>query len=865
MTDVKAMVDGVPEAAIRLLESEDETAVGKVSGVQNAVMGLPCSVQDVIIVYAKEKQQLGQVAPSDETLEELETLKNESETADIDLDEIISSITIQDVEDIVSECYEITHSDELSSEEKAERVKYLLKQAEARGIDFSSGAISDAIEIWSRDNDAGVEDVLQELDFDLQQRTETSQERGGNGGKDPVDKTQDSAERERGQRNEPEGDAVSTDGTDSEKGGDSDSVSSAETGANGEKDDLGGRAQEDNKQQPPSETIDSAVQTSVDEIGEEDGAEVEDGDGMDIIDEQMLDDGDISENEAEKSGDSEVDLTSFVGGAEEVDSGQNDEEPKGQESQEGSGEGGQEVEEDGALSGAEGVTSGGAEHEPSEKKGEGDGTENTSGQEQESEPQSPGHSSTEDGEDKATGEGESGIFDELESLSIDAESAGEQQQDNSGGDIERELEDFSIDATANPQEETSSKNEGTDEQEAGETTGESHTAQDQNSNGSGEVDGISEEKMDTAKQADSEVENGQRSDLGQEYQDSQFTAGGVGDGREVRKEGQEKEDGGNSKVKRGGQRKGAERQDEIQNVGTAPGPAHTRGVEGEGEGVSPFSDLGRAQDTVDVEYVYAEDDPLVPEESDIDAAGVVKGPLGMYWQFIKTEPVEWSVKTPEEKAQISSRFQRQVLAPLEYDAKIVYLPTELEVGGHIEHLKEVSSRSEHEDGGENNNSEPAIVNISRNYYTEWFSDFVNVNDMTSREFFVCVPVSPSRVQSLEKQQSFLFQLQDYPIVGRFASKFVDEDDITGIELMRELETRVDRIKGACQSNGMEPNVIRSREESLKIAHAFLHGGEAVPGEIGGGGGFVSRESIEDGDFESITAGPKPEPRGGNKD
>lgn len=233
-------------------------------------------------------------------------------------------------------------------------------------------------------------------------------------------------------------------------------------------------------------------------------------------------------------------------------------------------------------------------------------------------------------------------------------------------------------------------------------------------------------------------------------------------------------------------------------------------------GDSIFSMPNYAQDLMDFEYIMAEDDELVPEE--VNGAGVVVAEDDLYIGIARVTGRDWSIHTGQKQREIVKTYESQFLAGLDSPIQIVSIPTRFDMRDHIQKVNGVLNET-------TDDPEELLMNIGRSVYPNWLEDFMVQNDMKERNFYLVATVSAEQLHRFKGDgESLIAQLQEVPVIGRFFDRFTEDkvEDITKYQCLRELNSRMDRMKTSLRRMDVDVERIDNRNEAMSVLYHYFH-------------------------------------------
>lgn len=99
------------------------------------------------------------------------------------------------------------------------------------------------------------------------------------------------------------------------------------------------------------------------------------------------------------------------------------------------------------------------------------------------------------------------------------------------------------------------------------------------------------------------------------------------------------------------------------------------------------------------------------------------------------------------------------------------------------------------------------------------------NDMKQRQFYIIIPLSAEQLHEFKSSgESLTEQLADLPVAGSFFERFVEDstEDIEKYQVLRELNTRVNRIKGNLRRMDVKVERVDSRDEVMSVIYQYYN-------------------------------------------
>jgi len=230
-----------------------------------------------------------------------------------------------------------------------------------------------------------------------------------------------------------------------------------------------------------------------------------------------------------------------------------------------------------------------------------------------------------------------------------------------------------------------------------------------------------------------------------------------------------------------------------------------------------------AQDTVDLKFVFDEDDPYLPD--DVDASGMVAIDDETYAAITRVKPRNWSILTNDSKHSIIRTFQSSFLLSLDFDIQIKCYSTEFRINDHIETVEATSSPTV-----EQSDDSPPVA-YGRRFYPNWLREFITSNDISQREFYVIVTVSKSQIAEFQDRQALINSLKDTPAIGEIVSQFSSDptEEITRLQCLRELSNRMEQVKRGLGAIDVEVDPLEERDEALSVIYQYLNDQKPLEG------------------------------------
>ncbi len=241
-----------------------------------------------------------------------------------------------------------------------------------------------------------------------------------------------------------------------------------------------------------------------------------------------------------------------------------------------------------------------------------------------------------------------------------------------------------------------------------------------------------------------------------------------------------------------------------------------------------------AQDLIDFEYIMDDEDELVPDG--VNGAGVIVAEDDLYIAIARVEGRDWSIHTAEKQRDIVKTYESHVLSGLDSPMQIVSVPTRFDLREHINMVNEVIKET-------NDDPEELLMNIGRSIYPNWLENFMMQNDMKERQFYVVVPLSAEQLHKFKGgSESLIEKIAETPVIGGYFERFQDEsvDDITKYQCLRELNTRMNRLKSNLRRMDVKLDRVEDRDEAMSVLYHYFHNKEPDR-EVFPTGPFTTRE------------------------
>jgi hypothetical protein len=202
----------------------------------------------------------------------------------------------------------------------------------------------------------------------------------------------------------------------------------------------------------------------------------------------------------------------------------------------------------------------------------------------------------------------------------------------------------------------------------------------------------------------------------------------------------------------------------------------------------PAADAHRTQNLVPVDYIYSEDAPEVPDG--VNSSGFIKHGNMRYLGLIEITPRNWSVLQADEQDAIAQQFVSEVYSSLEFPVCAVVAESQLNSEDYTQTLKarqqEVTQGSREED---------PLLTIGRRVHMEWIDQWLDHNDITTRQMYLAVAVTPEHLMQHAETRGLIANLADLRGVGRLFAPFAPdpEDNVTKQDLLTELDSRLTQV------------------------------------------------------------------------
>lgn len=99
------------------------------------------------------------------------------------------------------------------------------------------------------------------------------------------------------------------------------------------------------------------------------------------------------------------------------------------------------------------------------------------------------------------------------------------------------------------------------------------------------------------------------------------------------------------------------------------------------------------------------------------------------------------------------------------------------------------------------------------------------NDMKERQFYVIIPLSAKQLHEFKSSgEDLTEQLAELPVVGSFFERFTEDstEDIEKYQVLRELNTRVNRIKSNLRRMDVKVERVDSRDEVMSVIYQYYN-------------------------------------------
>ncbi|MFW5949812.1 MAG: hypothetical protein ACOCR6_00465 [archaeon] len=233
-----------------------------------------------------------------------------------------------------------------------------------------------------------------------------------------------------------------------------------------------------------------------------------------------------------------------------------------------------------------------------------------------------------------------------------------------------------------------------------------------------------------------------------------------------------------------------------------------------------------AQDLVAIDYVLDSNEQFVPD--DVQGDGLIKLGEKRYAGIARVHPRTWSIHTNEKKAEIVGAYKSSFLATLDFPIQIVAYPTHFDISDHLERLQSVRDLEEESYG------ESGLTDIGRSLYPEWLEQFLSNNDMKQREFYVIAPISADQIDQFRSDDDgFWGSLADsFPPVEPVADLFGgDSESISTQQILRELDSRLNRISSGLQRFDVRAERLTDRNEVMAVLYHYYNNKKPLNNEF----------------------------------
>ncbi|QGN07858.1 hypothetical protein Hrd1104_11465 [Halorhabdus sp. CBA1104] len=236
-----------------------------------------------------------------------------------------------------------------------------------------------------------------------------------------------------------------------------------------------------------------------------------------------------------------------------------------------------------------------------------------------------------------------------------------------------------------------------------------------------------------------------------------------------------------------------------------------------------------AQDLVSFDFVLDSNEEFVPD--DVRAGGLIKLDDKQYAGITRVHPRTWSIHTNEKKAEIVGAYKSSFLATLDFPIQIVSYPTHFDISDHLERLQSVRNLSEDDYG------ESGLADMGRSLYPEWLTQFLSDNDMKQREFYIIAPISADQIDQFRSDDDgFLDSLADsFPPAEPVADFFGDDSEsISTHQILRELDSRLNRISSGLQRFDVQSERLTDRNEAMAVLYHYYNNEKPLTDEFSKG-------------------------------
>ena len=187
--------------------------------------------------------------------------------------------------------------------------------------------------------------------------------------------------------------------------------------------------------------------------------------------------------------------------------------------------------------------------------------------------------------------------------------------------------------------------------------------------------------------------------------------------------------------------------------------------------------------------------------------------------MIQVDPPTMALATDEEWQQRASAFSSVLNATVEFPIQLYSTTQEFPVDEYLAHYEDRL-----DDPDVKNN--PKLARLI-DAYRSWYADDVASRQMTIRDHYVIVPVTPQEVQF--DRESLLQQLTGVPVVGAlisawFAPRLLDEQQA----IVDELDSRLRRLEGGLREIEGCGTTRLNGEECLAVLGRFWTNEEYDP-------------------------------------
>lgn len=240
---------------------------------------------------------------------------------------------------------------------------------------------------------------------------------------------------------------------------------------------------------------------------------------------------------------------------------------------------------------------------------------------------------------------------------------------------------------------------------------------------------------------------------------------------------------------------------------------------------SAAADPHSTQNLVPVDYIYSEDDPYSPDQ--VNSAGLIKHGDMRYIGIVEITPRNWSVLQADEQDAVAQQFVSEVYASLEFPICAVVAESQLESEDYKQTLE---ARQQEVEQGERD--EDSLLTIGRRVHMEWIDQWLDHNDITTRQMYLAVAVTPEHLLQHAENRGLLANLADLRGVGKLFAPFAPdpEDNVTTNDILAELDSRLDQIVSQLKGTDLGAERVTDPQRVTEITYQLTQQ-QDPPGDL----------------------------------